>query len=58
MHLTEHFLFSQNVLVLISQDHLVLIYLAFEVSEDIAQTRALQQSEVVSIPSGANLSSK
>ena len=45
MHLTEHFLFSQNILqinfVLISWNHLVLSYLSFEVNEHIVQTRAL-----------------
>ena len=44
MHLTEHFLFSQNILqlnfVLISWDYLVINYLSFKVSEHIAQTRA------------------
>ena len=44
MHLTEHFLFSQNilrVLVLILEDHLVPNYLSFKVSEHTAQTRPL-----------------
>ena len=43
IHLTEHFLFYQNILVLISQDHLVPNYLSFKVSEHTAKTRALSQ---------------